>query len=140
MVWKRKVALLRSLNRPVDAISQLTLLLDSFPHDAESWAELSDLYISLDMYSQAAFCLEELLLLQPNSYFVHAQYAEIIWALGKEGTALKYWCRSVELCGELFRGWFGLKMVTSPPRPFSILRYCAKAGGMQNPIGEEWEG
>jgi ER membrane protein complex subunit 2 len=119
MVWKRKVALLRSLNRPTEAISQLTLLLDSFPTDAEAWAELSDLYLTQDMYSQAAFCLEELLLLQPNSYFVHVQYAEVCWGLGREGTAVKHWCRSVELCGDFYRGWFGLKMVPSP-RSFVI--------------------
>jgi tetratricopeptide (TPR) repeat protein len=119
MVWKRKVAFLRSLNRPTEAISQLTLLLDSFPTDAEAWAELSDLYIAQDMYSQSAFCLEELLLLQPNSYFVHAQYAEVCWGLGREGTAVKHWCRSVELCGDFYRGWFGLKMV--PPFGVGVL-------------------
>lgn len=121
MAWKRKVTLLRSLNKPTEAISQLTLLLDSFPNDTESWAELSDLYISQDMYSQATFCLEELLLLQPNSYFVHAQYAEILWRLGREGTALKYWCRSVELGGDFFRGWFGVKTVL----PLSLLPFVS---------------
>lgn len=113
MVWKRRVALLRSLKRPTEAINQLTLLLDTFPNDTESWAELSDLYISQDMFSQASFCLEELILLQPFSHYVQAQYAEVLWILGKEACALKYWCRSVELCGDFLRGWFGVKTVRS---------------------------
>lgn len=113
MVWKRRVALLRSQNKSAEAINHLTVLLDTFPNDIEGWAELADLYISQDMLSQASFCLEELLLLQPFSYYVHAQYAEICWLLRKEATALKYWCRSVELCGDFLRGWFGVKTVTS---------------------------
>lgn len=114
MVWKRRVALLRSLKRPTEAINQLTLLLDTFPNDAESWAELTDLYISQDMLSQAAFCLEELILLQPLSHYVNVQYAEVLFLLGKEASALKYWSRSVELCGDFLRGWFGVKTVLCP--------------------------
>ena len=87
MVWKRRVALLRSQNKSAEAINQLTLLLDTFPNDIEGWAELADLYISQDMLSQASFCLEELLLLQPFSHYVHAQYAEICWLVRKEATA-----------------------------------------------------
>jgi ER membrane protein complex subunit 2 len=111
MIWKRRVALLRSINKPVEAITQLTLLLDTFPNDIEGWAELSDLYVSQGMLSQAAFCLEELILLQPFSHYVHVQYAEILWLLGKEASALKHWSRSVELCGDFLRGWFGVKTV-----------------------------
>jgi ER membrane protein complex subunit 2 len=111
MVWKRRVALLRSINKPTEAINQLTLLLDTFPNDPEGWAELTDLYLSQDMLPQAAFCLEELILLQPFSHYVHAQYAEVLYAVGKEATALKHWCRSVELCGDFLRGWFGVKTV-----------------------------
>ena len=65
------------------------------------------------MLSQASFCLEELLVLQPFSHYVHAHYAEVCFLLGKAATALKYWCRSVELCGDFVRGWFGLKTVSS---------------------------
>jgi len=111
MVWKRRVALLRSINKPTEAITQLTLLLDTFPNDVEAWAELADLYLSQDMLSQASFCLEELILLQPFSHYVHVQYAEVLYLLGKEATALKHWCRSVELCPDFLRGWYGVKTV-----------------------------
>jgi tetratricopeptide (TPR) repeat protein len=111
MAWKRRVALLRSLKKSAEAINSLTLLLDTFPNDTEAWAELADLYLSQDMLSQAAYCLEELILLQPFSHYMHVQYAEILWLQGKEASALKHWSRSVELCGDFLRGWFGIKTV-----------------------------
>jgi ER membrane protein complex subunit 2 len=120
MVWKRRIALLRSMKKPAEAISQLSLYLDTFPKDVEAWAELTDLYLSQDMLSQAAYCLEELILLQPFSHYVQTQYAEVMWLLGKEGTALKHWCRSIELCSTFLRGWYGVKTV--PRHPTQINR------------------
>jgi tetratricopeptide (TPR) repeat protein len=119
MAWKRQVALSRSMKKTTEAINSLTLLLDAFPNDTEAWAELADLYVSQDMLLQAAYCLEELILLQPFSHYVHAQYAETLWLLEKEASALKHWSRSVELCADFMRGWFGVKTV----RALNVLAY-----------------
>jgi len=73
--------------------------------------------MSQDMLSQAAFCLEELILLQPFSHYVHAKYAEVLFVMDKEVSALKHWSRSVELCGNFLRGWFGVKTVLCPLLP-----------------------
>lgn len=67
---KRRVALLRSLQRPSDAIAALIQLLDAIPTDAEAWGELADLYQSQGLGSQAIFSLEEALLIAPNSWNV----------------------------------------------------------------------
>ncbi|KAJ5971136.1 Tetratricopeptide-like helical [Penicillium vulpinum] len=67
-ILKRRVALLRSLNRPSDAISGLIQLVDAIPTDAEAWCELADLYQSQGLGSQAIFSLEEALLIAPNSW------------------------------------------------------------------------
>ena len=67
---KRRIALLRSLARTTDAIVALVAMLDASPTDIEAWAELSDLYLSQGMFSQAAFCLEEVLLVAPNAWNV----------------------------------------------------------------------
>lgn len=67
---KRRVALLRSLDRPNDAIAALIQLLDALPTDAEAWCELADLYQSQGLGSQAVFSLEEALLVAPNSWNV----------------------------------------------------------------------
>ena len=69
-VAKRRIALLRSLARPDDAIKALLDLLEFSPTDVEAWTELSDLYFSLALYSQAIYCLGEVLLVAPNAWNV----------------------------------------------------------------------
>jgi ER membrane protein complex subunit 2 len=58
------------MGRQAEAISALVALLDFTPTDAESWAELADLYLSQGLYSQAIFALEEVLVLTPNAWNV----------------------------------------------------------------------
>ncbi|OJI87661.1 hypothetical protein ASPTUDRAFT_62090 [Aspergillus tubingensis CBS 134.48] len=122
-VLKRRIALLRSLSRPVDAISSLINLLDAVPTDAEAWCELADLYHSQGMSSQAAFCLEEALLIVPNSWNIHAFLGEILYssACASETTdcsqllevSIHHYSRSIELCTDYLRGFYGLVSATS---------------------------
>lgn len=58
------------MSKPIDAISALVEFLEAVPTDAEAWCELADLYQSQGMSSQAIFCLEESLLITPNSWNV----------------------------------------------------------------------
>jgi tetratricopeptide (TPR) repeat protein len=58
---KRKVALLSGQGRLAQAASALVAYLETFQSDLDAWAELADIYSSLGLYRQAAFCLEELL-------------------------------------------------------------------------------
>lgn len=69
-VAKRRIALLRSLSRTTEAIDALTELVESSPTDIEAWTELSDLYLSQNLFPQAVFCLEEVLLVAPNAWNV----------------------------------------------------------------------
>ncbi|KAJ4424586.1 Inositol phosphatase SIW14 [Gnomoniopsis sp. IMI 355080] len=124
-ITKRRIALLRSLGRTSDAVSGLTALLEFCPVDAESWAELADIYISQGLYAQAIYSLEEVLVLSPNAWNVHARLGEIQYmaatASGADENAarrylaesVKRFCRSVELCDDYLRGYYGLKLVTS---------------------------
>jgi len=122
-IRKRHIALLRSLGRPTDAIAALTYLLDSSPTDAESWAELADLYASQNLLSQAIFSLEEVLLITPNAWNVHARLGELLYlsalAAGEGGgtyrgiaEAMRRFCRSIELNDSYLRGFYGLKLTT----------------------------
>ncbi|RAL06291.1 uncharacterized protein BO80DRAFT_395991 [Aspergillus ibericus CBS 121593] len=121
-ILKRRVALLRSLSRPADAISSLINLLDAVPTDAEAWCELADLYYSQGMSSQAAFCLEEALLIVPNAWNIHAFLGEILYsnALSSDGEdsfsllegSIHRFCRSIELCTDYLRGLYGLILAT----------------------------
>ncbi|KAK7749382.1 Inositol phosphatase SIW14 [Diatrype stigma] len=130
-IVKRRVALLRSMGKVDESISALLSLLDFSPTDAEAWAELADLYLSQGLYSQAIFALEEVLILQPNGWNIHAHLGEVLLMAAKTSTpgdaprrlseALKRFCRSIELCDDYLRGYYGLKLTTTqllsePPR------------------------
>lgn len=58
------------MGKTPEAISSLVSLLEFNPTDAESWAELSDLYLSQGLYSQAIYALEETIVLAPNAWNV----------------------------------------------------------------------
>ncbi|KAL0254724.1 Inositol phosphatase SIW14 [Diplodia seriata] len=119
---KRKVALLRSMGRTAEAITALVDLVDFSPTDAESWAELSDLYLGQSMCSQAIFSLEEVLVITPFAWNVHARMGELLYILATaanttDGNVLRNlsdgirrFCRSIELCDNYLRGYYGLKL------------------------------
>ncbi|KAI0024369.1 tetratricopeptide [Xylariomycetidae sp. FL0641] len=118
-IAKRRVALLRSMDRVSESVTALISLLDISPTDAEAWSELADLYFSRGLYSQAIFSLEEVLILQPNAWNIHARLGEILFVSAKVSDSstqlaesLKRFCRSIELCDDYLRGYYGLKLVT----------------------------
>ena len=86
--------------------------------EAAVWAELAGCYLSLMMYKQAAFCYEELILIEPQNYAYHLKYAEVLYSSASISastagggaardvnsivplvTARKYFCSAVELSG-----------------------------------------
>lgn len=127
-IAKRRIALFKSMGKIDAAIQALTELLDWTPTDAEAWMELADLYLTQGRWAQSVFCLEEVLLLMPNSWMVHAKMGEVLYlqALAgqgqqgqKDGDVLKglsesmrRFCRSIELCDDYLRGYYGLKVCT----------------------------
>jgi ER membrane protein complex subunit 2 len=124
-IHKRRIALIRSLGREQEAISALVDFLDSFPTDVEGWCELADLYQSQGLGSQAVFCLEEALLSTPNAWNLHAQIGELDYmnatTVGEAtetgqkslAQAVQRFSRSIELCDDYLRGFYGLKMAVS---------------------------
>ncbi|KAF4455239.1 hypothetical protein F53441_2389 [Fusarium austroafricanum] len=120
-IAKRRVALLRSMGKTTEAISALVWLLEFNPTDAEGWSELSDLYLSQGLYSQAIYALEEVLVLAPNAWNLHARLGEVTLMAANEtsdgpqkylANSVKRFCRSIELCEDYLRGYYGLKKVT----------------------------
>ncbi|EEQ34473.1 Inositol phosphatase SIW14 [Microsporum canis] len=123
-VLKRRIAILRSLSRHTDAISSLVEFLDAFPTDAEAWCELSDLYHSQGLASQSIFCLEEALLILPNAWNLHARLGELQYISTSSSEApettlrtlaesVRRFCRSIELCDDYLRGYYGLNLSTA---------------------------
>ncbi|KAL1836074.1 hypothetical protein VTJ49DRAFT_5609 [Mycothermus thermophilus] len=124
-IAKRRIALLRSMGRASDAASALVQLLDFSPTDAEAWSELSDIYLSQGLYPQAIYAIEEVLVLAPNAWNIHARLGELQYmaATASGGAAngsyqkymaeaIKRFSRSIELCDDYLRGYYGLKLVS----------------------------
>ncbi|KXN72717.1 protein prenylyltransferase [Conidiobolus coronatus NRRL 28638] len=107
---KRQIAIYKSQGNIPDAIKALTLYLDVNHQDISGWLELSNLYLSKCMYSQAAFCVEELILLDPNHPIYHLKYAEILYTLDKFNLSLKEYCRVLELQPHSVRAFYGIKL------------------------------
>lgn len=109
---KRQIAIFKANGEIPDAISALVRYLDTSYNDPESWLELCSLYLSQRMYQQAAFCVEELLLLQGSNHVWHLKYAEILYTMGEVALALKEYCRVIELCEDHLRGMYGVQLVS----------------------------
>lgn len=123
-VHKRRIALIRSIGREEEAIMSLVAFLESFPTDTEAWCELSDLYHSQGLLAQAIFCLEEALLTVSNAWNLHARLGELNFMASQAGSdsseagtrylvdAIHRFSRSIELCDNYLRGYYGLKLST----------------------------
>lgn len=99
------------------AIDWLNKYLDLFMADHEAWRELAEIYVSLQMYKQAAFCYEELILSQPTVPLYHLAYADVLYTLGgleNLQTAKKYYASTIDLTGgKSTRALFGICLCTS---------------------------
>ncbi|KOS17518.1 TPR repeat protein oca3 [Escovopsis weberi] len=121
-IAKRRIALLRSMGKTAEAIEALGSVLDFSPTDGEAWMELGDLYLSQGLYLQAIYSIEEALVLVPNAWNLHARAGEVLMMAAEASTevapqkylaeSLKRFCRSIELCEDYLRGYYGLKLVT----------------------------
>lgn len=125
-VSKRRITLLKSMDKTTDAITALTRLLDACPTDAESWAEIGDLYAGEGLYQQSIFAFEEVLLITPNAWNIQARLGEILYisaaVVGSSGgdtsvnsrlaESVRRFSRSIELCDDYLRGYYGLKLAS----------------------------
>ncbi|TYI57635.1 hypothetical protein E1A91_D11G295500v1 [Gossypium mustelinum] len=99
------------------AIEWLNKYLEIFMADHDAWRELADIYLSLQMYKQAAFCYEELLLSHPTVPLYHLTYADVLYTLGgleNLQTAKKYYASTIDLTGgKNTRALLGICLCTS---------------------------
>lgn len=123
-IHKRRIALTRSLKQYDEAIGLLVDFLEIYPTDAEAWCELADLYQSQGLSSQAMFSLEEALINMPFAWNIHARLGEVAYmtASSNENSAssqkllsdaVQRFSRSIELCNDYLRGYYGLCLTTS---------------------------
>ncbi|KAM3309986.1 hypothetical protein ACQJBY_030967 [Aegilops geniculata] len=102
IVHKRKIAIAKAQGDMSLAVDYLNKYLELFMADHDAWRELAEIYVSLQMYKQAAFCYEELILAQPTIPLYHLAYAEVLYTLGgleNLQTAKKYYASTIQLTG-----------------------------------------
>lgn len=110
---KRKIAILISQGKNVDAIKELCDYLKRFMNDQEAWKELCDLYMAEQDYSRAIFCMEELLLSHPLSHIYHTRLAEMHYTLGNHEAlelARAYYSQAIKLNDSNVRALHGLHL------------------------------
>ncbi|GAA0138249.1 chaperone [Lithospermum erythrorhizon] len=117
VVHKRRAAMAKAQGNMSLAIEIITKYLEVFMADHEAWRELAEIYVSLQMYKQAAFCYEELILSQPTIPLYHLAYADVLYTLGgleNIQTAKKYYASTIDLTGgKNIRAIFGICLCTS---------------------------
>ncbi|KAJ2657237.1 tetratricopeptide repeat domain-containing protein [Coemansia sp. RSA 1200] len=126
---KRLIALLKSQGQYVQAIQELVSYLDTHGNDFEAWLELTHLYLDQHLYSQAAFCIEEVILQQPANHYFHLCYAEISYTMGNLDVALKEYLRVVELSTDNVRGFYGVKLTADRILDITSSRGSGKSKG-----------
>jgi len=66
--------------------------------DHEAWYELSDVYLLASNYTKAVYCLEEVLIHQPNNFNIYTKLGDILCTLNTAEAAVnavKYYSQSV---------------------------------------------
>ncbi|KAK1930137.1 ER membrane protein complex subunit 2 [Phytophthora citrophthora] len=100
LVLKRKIAMLKAQKKTADVITALNEFLRSFGTDQAAWTELGETYLSMAAYRYAAFCYEELVLLNPMDAISHSRLADVYSTIGGLDnllTARKHYAHSLEL-------------------------------------------
>ncbi|XP_078585983.1 ER membrane protein complex subunit 2-like [Branchiostoma floridae x Branchiostoma japonicum] len=115
-VHKRLIAIHKAQGKIPEAIKELNKYLERFMSDHEAWLELANLYIVEMEYGKAAFCLEELIMANPQCHLYHQRYAEVRYTQG--GTenmelARKYFAQAAKLNPTSIRALFGLFLAAS---------------------------
>ncbi|EPS72343.1 hypothetical protein M569_02413, partial [Genlisea aurea] len=117
VIHKRRVAIAKAQGNLLKAIEWLNKYLEIFMSDHDAWRELAEIYLSLQMYKQAAFCYEELILSLPTVPLYHLAYADVLYTIGgleNLHSAKKYYAAAIELTGgKNVRALFGVCMCTS---------------------------
>lgn len=108
---KRRVAVFKGRNLPMEALKELSEYLKTFINDTEAWTEAMHLYLQVGDLRSAAHCAEELILAAPHNHLYHQRYAEVKYSQGGSEpleTAVKHFSHAVSLCPSSGGSLYGL--------------------------------
>jgi len=116
VIHKRRAIMEKAQGNLSGAVEWLNKYLEIYMADQDAWRELAEIYVSLQMYKQAAFCYEELILSQPTNPLYHLAYADVLYTLGgleNLQSAKKYYASATDLTGgRNTRALFGICLCT----------------------------
>jgi tetratricopeptide (TPR) repeat protein len=112
-VIKRKISCYKSQNKIKEYINELNDYLKKFQADHEAWLELCEAYLNEMEFSKAAFCLEELILMNPHNHVYHQKYADIKYTQGNFELARNYYSYSLKLNPNNIRSLYGILLATT---------------------------
>jgi len=108
-VHKRLIAVNIANGNRDEAIKLLNKYLEIFVSgDIDAWLQLADLYLLDNQCQQAAYCIEEVILIDPSNHLYYLRYADIQCCLGKYQMASKYYCKALDLCNDNVRALYGI--------------------------------
>lgn len=140
---KRKIAMKVAGGDAAGAIEALNKYLETFMGDTDAWRELADIYISLQMYKQAAFCYEELLLAAPLNPIFHLTYAQLLCTIGgleNLRTAKSYYATAIEFSGgKNIRALYGVWLCEAAIKQASKGGQRSRGGGGASTAAAEEE-
>lgn len=113
IVRKRQISLLKEQNKTRDAISELNTYLELYQADQEAWGELCELYLGEHEYVKAAFCAEELLLINPHNHLNHERYASIRYSQGDYEKARTYYFSTLKINPANIRALYGIILTST---------------------------
>ena len=102
----------QTINDYIDLWNQY---LEVYMNDPDAYNELSEVYLMVNEYDKAAFCLEELLLYSPNDYKILNKLGDIYTSKNNPEdakTAIKFYSRSI-LIQPTPRAYFGIQNCAS---------------------------
>ncbi|KAL3889788.1 hypothetical protein ACJMK2_002116 [Sinanodonta woodiana] len=111
MARKRQIAICKEQNNIEKAIEMLNDYLKTFMTDFDAWMELCDLYLCKQEYPKACFCMEELIMSNPQNHLFHQKYAEIKYTQGgieNMESARAYFAQAAKLNPNSMRAQLGL--------------------------------
>lgn len=97
-------------NEVSDYITKWNEYLKAYMDDIDGWNELAEIYLQCNNYNKAIYCLEELILHNPNDYRTMTRIGDIYASMGSTDsmkTALKYYSQSI-LTQETPRAFVGI--------------------------------
>lgn len=89
LAMKRKASLRRSQGQLSEAVTILHEIIRLWPADSGVWIELCDIHLSQSDIASAAFCMEELILMEPVNAPAHTRLADCYYSLGSYDNFVK---------------------------------------------------